>query len=111
MNTPVSYSVLSIIQCNLNRYKEKHLLQKPVTLPCNHSACLECVNEIVSIATTDIECAYPECRKKHEVNGLNDLKINNEIDIIIRGNVRDLFTILKTGFTQIYANFNGIMIV
>jgi hypothetical protein len=105
----VSYSVLEIIQCCLSRYKEKHFIKTPVTLPCNHHACFDCVNnKILNQTLKEIECFYPECNRKHKIEEeLNDIKTNKDIDLIIRQNTKDLFDILKNSLKHAYENFDS----
>ena len=112
MDGSVSHSVLEIIQCSFSRCKGKHFLKNPVTLPCSHNVCLNCLQDVLSNVTIkEIACTYPDCTKRHEVNNLKDYKINNMVDVIIKENLNDLFSILKNSFTQIYNDFNGKIVI
>ncbi|XP_078416609.1 E3 ubiquitin/ISG15 ligase TRIM25-like [Cetorhinus maximus] len=41
-----------------------HIYQDPVILPCQHSFCLECINNVWAGSTLSVDASCPQCRRK-----------------------------------------------
>jgi len=53
--------------CKLNPFKQ-HLYLNPYLLPCNNSACWECICSHYSIYKGVFKCNFDDCKDKHELS-------------------------------------------
>ena len=97
---------IETLRCCLSKYTQKHFIKQAKTLPCNHYACNQCLNELMAVQK-EIECLFPKCKKKYPIENLFELPQNEYIDEVISKNSANLFNLLKKDFKTIYDNFNG----
>ena len=97
-NTHVRWGIYQLLQAQQSDgdcaiYKElrcsihlglmgEHENSPPVTLPCGHTYCKECIKPIIQARTYNREAICPDCRTPIKLS-LNDLKTNIAIKAIV----------------------------
>ena len=81
--------------CRANPLKS-HLYSNPYLLPCNNSACLECIYQIFNIAERKFKCNFELCKNEHTLQ--QELQKNVELMENIHENIELILkNLLKYG--------------
>ena len=96
----LSENILNILQCAFSN--DKHIVCEPISMPCGHSICRNCINNNLA---QPFHCRF--CGKSINTSSLVGFDESPAIDYIIEENIQKLYTLLEETFRKELNDFKG----